>query len=129
MTAIEEASTQITGTKYELALVYQIDSRLVDWLLRDFPNARYSRRLSANDLPDVVLNQDLGFAESEAGAVVWRAALCAPSGTCPGRIRCCRLSSTAGWFTADLRWSRTGSTSGRGQIYSRCMNILKIQPR
>ena len=67
MTAIEEASTQITGTKYELDLVYQVDSRLVDWLLRDFPNAVYSPSLSANDLPDVVLTRDLGFMQTESG--------------------------------------------------------------
>lgn len=67
VTAIEDTSMQISGTKNELALVYQIDSRLLDWLLRDFPNARYSPALSANDLPDVVLNQDLGFMETESG--------------------------------------------------------------
>jgi hypothetical protein len=67
--AIEDASMQITGTKYELALVYQIDSRLVDWLLRDFPNAIYSPQLSANDLPEVILNQDLGFLGTDSGSL------------------------------------------------------------
>jgi hypothetical protein len=67
--AIEDASMQITGTKNELALVYQIDSRLVDWLLRDFPNAIYSPQLSANDLPEVILNQDLGFVETDSGSL------------------------------------------------------------
>jgi hypothetical protein len=67
MAAIEETSVQITGTKYSLALVNQIDSRLVDWLLRDFPNAVYSPALAANDLPDVVLNQDLDFLAADYG--------------------------------------------------------------
>ncbi|MBN2044858.1 MAG: glycosyltransferase family 39 protein [Anaerolineales bacterium] len=67
MDAIEEASVQITGTKYELEMVYQIDSRLVDWLLRGFPNAVYSPQLAAGDLPDVILNQNLGFIEGDNG--------------------------------------------------------------
>ncbi len=102
MTAIEEASMQITGTKYELALVYQIDSRLVDWLLRDFPNARYSPTLAANDLPDVVLNQDLGFVETNRGSCMAGSSLCF-IWSAPGGIRCCRLILTVGWCSASLR--------------------------
>jgi hypothetical protein len=58
--AIEEASLQITGTQHQLELVYQIDSPLIHWLLRDFPNARYSAVPLENDLTDAVLNRETG---------------------------------------------------------------------
>jgi len=67
MAAIREASVQITGANDELALVYQIDSPLVHWLLRDFPNAEYRPEVMPNALPDVVLNQELGFSDSNTG--------------------------------------------------------------
>jgi hypothetical protein len=57
--ALEEASVQITGSRDQLALVYQIDSPLVNWLLRDFPNAEFQPVELQNELPDVVLNQKI----------------------------------------------------------------------
>ena len=57
--ALEEASVQITGSKDQLALVYQIDSPLLHWLLRDFPNAEFQPVELQNELPDVVLNQKI----------------------------------------------------------------------
>ena len=67
LAAIEEASVQITGSDNDLQLVYTIDSPLVHWLLRDLPNAEYSAEVLPNQLPDVVLNQDPAFSESDAG--------------------------------------------------------------
>ena len=61
--AIKEASLQITGTENELQLVYQIDSPLIRWILRDFPNARNSAVPLENDLPEAVLNRDTGTGE------------------------------------------------------------------
>lgn len=61
MDAIEETSLQITGTRNELQLVYQIDSPLIHWLLRDFPNARYSPLPPENELPEAVLNRETGI--------------------------------------------------------------------
>jgi hypothetical protein len=57
MQAIEEASEQITGTQDQLDLVYQIDTPLVHWLLRNMPNASYQPVLNPNQLPSAILNQ------------------------------------------------------------------------
>ena len=67
LAAIEEASVQITGSEDALQLVYTIDSPLVHWLLRDLPNAEYRAEVLPNQLPDVILNQDPSFSESDAG--------------------------------------------------------------
>jgi hypothetical protein len=57
MQAIEEASEQITGTQDQVDLVYQIDTPLVHWLLRNMPNASYQPVLNPNQLPSVIMNQ------------------------------------------------------------------------
>jgi hypothetical protein len=64
--AITETSVQITGTQNELVIHYQGQSPQVYWLLRDFPNASFSP-VVADDLPDAVLTEDLGFLESTSG--------------------------------------------------------------
>jgi hypothetical protein len=57
MLAIEEASVQISGARDQLDLIYQIDSPLAHWLLRDLPNAEYQAVINPNQLPSVILNQ------------------------------------------------------------------------
>lgn len=64
MTAIEEASVQITGTRDEIQLIYQIDSSLLHWLLRDFPNSQYSAVPIENELPEAVLNRETDNGEN-----------------------------------------------------------------
>lgn len=59
--AIEDVSIQTTGSRDQLELAYQVDSPLVHWLLRNFPNAEYQPVLNPNQLPDVVLNQSFEF--------------------------------------------------------------------
>lgn len=59
LAAIEEASVQINGSQNGLELVYHIDSPVVHWLLRDFPNARFQPVELQNELPDVVLNSSI----------------------------------------------------------------------
>lgn len=67
MLAIEEASVQVTGTKDQVELVYQIDSPLVHWLLRDFPHASYQAVVNPNQLPSLVLNQNVAFETGPQG--------------------------------------------------------------
>ena len=67
MAAIEELSVQTTGDRRQLRLTYQVNSPLVRWLLRDFPNAHYSPQVPSSQLPDAVLNQDLGFVDTATG--------------------------------------------------------------
>jgi len=61
MQAIEEVSIQTTGSRDQLELVYQMDTPLVHWLLRNLPNAEYQPVLNPNQLPAVVLNQSYEF--------------------------------------------------------------------
>ncbi len=61
MQAIEDVSIQTTGSRDQLELVYQVDTPLVHWLLRNLPNAEYQPVLNPNQLPVVVLNQDYEF--------------------------------------------------------------------
>lgn len=62
--AIEEASLQITGTEDQLEMVYQVDTPLVHWLLRNFPYASFEPVINPNQLPPVILNQNFDLAGS-----------------------------------------------------------------
>jgi 4-amino-4-deoxy-L-arabinose transferase-like glycosyltransferase len=57
--ALAELSEPSTGTRFELETVYQVDSPLLHWQLRDMPNARYAPVLSAADSPAVIINTTL----------------------------------------------------------------------
>lgn len=61
MQAIEDVSIQATGSREQVDVVYQIDSPLVHWLMRDLPNAEFQPVINPNQLPSVVLNQSFEF--------------------------------------------------------------------
>jgi hypothetical protein len=65
--AVEEASLQIIGHRTEIDLVYQIDSTVLHWTFRDFPNASYRPVLDSGALPSIILNTDQNFGYTEQG--------------------------------------------------------------
>lgn len=65
--AVEEASLQIVGNRTEVDLVYLVDSSLLHWTFRDFPNARYQAVVDQAVLPSMILNQDFTFGDTTLG--------------------------------------------------------------
>jgi len=65
--AVEEASLQISGAQTEVDLVYTLDSALLHWTFRDFPNARYQTVIGQDNLPSMIVNADFTFGDREQG--------------------------------------------------------------
>ncbi|MEN8240752.1 MAG: hypothetical protein ABFS17_02430 [Chloroflexota bacterium] len=54
--ALAELSEPSTGTRFDIETVYQVDSPLLHWQLRNMPNARYAPVLLSTDSPAVIIN-------------------------------------------------------------------------
>ena len=54
--ALAELSEPMTGNRSDLEVVYQLDSPLLHWQLRDMPNARYLPELPPSESPAVIIN-------------------------------------------------------------------------
>jgi hypothetical protein len=67
LTAVEEISVQVTGTKNLIELSAQVDTPQVRWLLRDFPNVQYGAGLASGEMAGVILNQDPSFHLTDLG--------------------------------------------------------------